>query len=408
MRRRLRHRFEILNDAPDVVLIHACTVTALAEKKARQAARRARRAAPTARIVLIGCLADAVAMGLTHFDEADLLAGGLWRPRIEEVVEAALGNVRGLLPPPPDGSAIEASDGPANRIRAFLKVQDGCSMACTYCRPTQVRGPSRSKSILDAVAEARRMIENGFSELVLTGINLALYAPRDGRLHDLVEAVLELPDVRRLRLASINPSGLTRQLLALFKGESRLCPHFHVPLQSGDDAVLARMQRGYSASEYESAIETAREIVGEATFGADLIVGFPGETVDAFDRTVDLVERIGFVNLHVFRYSDRPGTQAAQMSRRVPEAEKRRRADVLHLAWESSRNGLLDKRIGTSQHVLAEEHRQGRWLGYTRDYIYVSFESTTNIAWGDETPVLVDAHHDGVLKGVEAHRNDAC
>jgi len=418
MRTRLSAHFDMDSDSPDVILLNACTVTALAEKKARQAARRARRRAPVALIVLIGCLADAVASGLTRFDEADLLVSGFWKPRIDEVVRAALAGTRGCLPQPRESGTVgslaghaperdtERSDGPTNRIRAVLKIQDGCDLSCAYCRPTQVRGPSRSRSVDQVVAEAVRLDQLGFPEVVLTGINLALYAPGIQRLPDLLRGVLDATGIERIRLASINASGLTPQLLELFAGERRLCQHFHVPMQSGDDEVLTRMRRGYTAAAYEEALERVRLTLPKATFGADVIVGFPGESPSAFEGTVHLVERIGYVNLHIFRFSPRPGTEAATMAGRVPEHDKRRRAEALDRIWRSSLDRLLDKRIGTTQHVLAEEHRQGRWLGYTRDYIHVSFESDHQIALGDECLVRITRSLEGALEGVEEHRDN--
>lgn len=409
MRRRLSLDFDVVAERPDVVVLNACTVTALAEKKARQAARRMKRTAPNAPIVLIGCLADAVEKGLATFDEADLLAGGSWRPRVNEAVAEALSGRVGRLPSLSSVSLDdEKSDGPEGRIRAFLKVQDGCGLACAYCRPTQVRGPARSKSIACAVAEARRLDDLGFPEIVLTGINLALYAPGDGHLHDLARSILESTGIRRLRMASINPSGLTDELLALFAEDSRLCPHFHVPLQSGDDRVLEAMRRRYTSAEYLTRIETVRSRIPDATFGADVIVGFPGEDDAAFDATCTLIEQIGYINLHIFRYSPRPGTDAVHLPNPVPEGEKRRRAEALETTWRASRDRLLDKRIGTTQHVLAEAHKDSRWLGYTRDYIHVSFESSANIPLGDERSIQIASVCEGELKGVEEHRDDTC
>jgi len=397
---------DVVSGPADVIVLNGCTVTRLADRKARQAARRARRESPGAPIILIGCLADAVQNGLERFDEADLIAGTAWKGRISEVVEAALKGARGSLPmtePTPLDS--ERTEGPRNRVRAFLRVQDGCSLSCAYCRPTQVRGPSRSKSVAAAAAEARELVDLGFSEIVLTGINLAQYAPHDGALADLVLAILDAESLRRLRIASINPTGLTAPLIDAFAADERLCRHFHVPLQSGDDRTLRAMQRGYSVSQYEARIERVRDRLPNATFGADVIVGFPGEDEDAFGASCAVVERIGFSNLHVFRYSPRAGTVAADLPAPVPERVKRARAERIDAVWRPIRRLLLDKRIGTTQDVLVEEHRDGRWCGYTQDYIYVSFGSATPIPLGAERSVRIAGVTEDYLEGGSANRD---
>lgn len=408
MRHALTSSYEITAEAPDLCILNGCTVTQLAERKARQAVRRLHREAPGAPIILIGCIADAVLLGQARFDEADLVAGCEWKGRIDEVVAAALSGKRGVLPPAaPISLDSELSDGPLGRVRASLKIQDGCSLSCAYCRPTQVRGASRNKSIEAAVAEAERLLGLGFPEIVLTGINLAQYAPPDGRLHDLIRAILDSHSLRRLRIASINPSGLTPELLDAFREDERLCQHFHVPLQSGDDRILAAMRRKYTIAEYEDAIARVRERLPEATFGADLMVGFPGEDESAFEATCACVERIAFINVHVFRYSPRPGTEAVDLADPVPETIKRRRADHLDGLCRSIRRRLLDNRIGTTQHVLVEERQDGRWQGYTRDYIYVSFDSAAAIPLGVERAVHITGAAEDHLEGVEDDRDGA-
>ena len=402
----LRRDYDVVDEPADVYILNACSVTRLAERKARQAARRVHREAPSATIVLVGCLADAVDRGLSGFDAADLTAGNAWKGRIGEVVRAALSGTDGPLPQAePLPLDDDRSDGPRSHVRALLRVQDGCARACTYCLPTIVRGPSRSKSVAAAVAEGRRLVDRGFSEIVLTGISLAQYAPPDGRLHDLAHRLLEIDALRRLRIASINPAGLTDALLDAFAADRRFCRHIHVPLQSGDDRILAAMGRGYAIAGYEAALGRARERLDDVTFGADVIVGFPGEDEAAFRGTCDVVERVGFANLHVFRYSPRTGTAAAHFSDQVPERVKRARAERLRDVWSPIRRSLLDNRIGSTQDVLVEEGQDGRWHGHTRDYFYVSFDSATAIPLGVEQPVRITGVKDDHLEGVSDDRN---
>lgn len=392
----------------DLAILNACTVTGLAERKARQLARRLRRENPEIRILLVGCLPDAVRQGHTRFEEADLLAGGEWKAHIEDAVSELLAGASGFLPKIAFGNPdAEISIGSRRRVRAALKVQDGCSNACTYCRPTQVRGASVSKSIAASVEEARGLVRSGHPELVLTGINLAQYEPKDGDLAGLVRGLLAVPGLRRLRLASINPSGITHELLAAFAADSRACPHFHVPLQSGSDSVLRAMARGYTASEYVETIERVLAVLPHATFGSDIIVGFPGETEAAFEETCRMVKRVAYVNLHVFRYSDRPGTVAARLAGRVDGGTKRRRADALDSLWRPIQHRLLDRRIGTTQDILVEERRDNHWRGYTADYIPVHFEGSTGIPLGIEHPVRITGAAGDHLEGVDGHRTEA-
>jgi len=410
MRKALEPFFEIAadNSAADVFLLNACTVTGLAERKARQAARKLRREHPGCRIVVIGCIADAVSQNTTTFTDADLLAGNAWKSRVVDVVERAARGDCGLLPDiEASGLEIERVERNQRRVRAFLKIQDGCARACTYCRTTQVRGLPRSKSVQALTEEAIQLVHSGVPEIVLTGIDLAQYQGADGNLAGAVRAVASIPALKRLRLASINPSGITNDLLDAFAGHKKACPHFHIPLQSGDDDVLQRMQRGYTTDEYQRTLEQIAERFPDATFGADIIVGFPGETEEAFLNTVSLVERVGFVNLHIFRYSPRAGTEAATYTDRIPSAEAQQRAAALLATWEASCSQLLDNRIGTEQDLLVESRLDGRWRGYTRDYIFASFPSEKAISIGAVCTIRITGRQGTQLEGVVNHRVEA-
>ncbi|MDD4904397.1 MAG: MiaB/RimO family radical SAM methylthiotransferase [Candidatus Bipolaricaulis sp.] len=404
----LDERMEVVDSNAEVYLLNACTVTALAERKARQAARRIRAMHPEARIVLVGCLADAVERGLAQFAEADLLAGNAWKTHPEELVAAARQGRRGLLPRGPAGSLdAERAGAPADRVRAYLKVQDGCSHACTYCRPTLVRGPSRSKSADAAFAEAAALVAAGVPELVVTGVDLADYGGRDRALPTLLLRLLELRNLRRVRLASLNIDGVSDALLAAFRSDDRLCRHFHLPAQSGDDAILAAMGRPYTAAVYRDVVARVRDALPNATFGTDLIVGFPGESDDALERTCRLIEDVRFSNLHVFRYSPRPGTPAAALAGVVPVEAERRRAERVADAWRPVRERLLDGRRGRVEDVLVEERTGRQHRGYTSDYIRVTFDASTARPVGVEHPVRITRTLPDGLEGVSEDRDDS-
>jgi threonylcarbamoyladenosine tRNA methylthiotransferase MtaB len=387
-------------DDSQVFVLNACTVTGLADRKARQAARRIRRENPSATIVLIGCLADAVAQGLARFPDVDLLAGNAWKTRIVEVVDRARAGEGGLLPQiAPDSLANEVTKGDPRRIRAFLKIQDGCGRACTYCRTTQVRGAPRSKP-LDAVsAEAEALVASGFPEIVLTGIDLAQYAPAAGDLAAAIERVLAIDGLRRLRLASLSPLGLATRTIAAMAADPRACPHFHLPIQSGDDRILRAMARSYTVRAVLERVAAVRAAIPQATFGADLIVAFPGEDEAAFENTCRLVDDIGLVNLHAFRFSPRPGTVAAELPDPVPGDVARHRAETLDARWRRNLRALLDNRIGSTHHVLVEERRGDEWRGYTSDYLYVHFASRTDVPIGSIRQVRIVAVAEDHLEG---------
>jgi len=408
MRAILAHHFTFVDKEPDVAILNACTVTQLAERKARQLARRLRRERPATHILVVGCLADAVSKGVAQFSEADLLAGNTWKHRIEDVVRRALAGDRGSLPEiAAEALDVESVYGSPRRLRAYLKVQDGCSGTCSYCRPTQVRGPSRSKSLCAAADEAARLVRLGHPEIVITGVNLAEYTPPDGDLASLMRAVLANDGLRRLRLASINSSGITDRLLEVFSDNPRVCPHFHIPLQSADDRILPAMKRSYTSTDYRHALQKIRQHIPNATLGTDIIVGFPGEDASAFAASQRAVEEFEYVNLHVFRYSSRQGTAAATLGTQVPEAEKRQRAEALNAVWSPIRRRLLDRRICTTQDVLVEENRDSHWRGYTRDYISVHFDRSTDVAVGIERPVRIIAAVADHLKGVDDDQQEA-
>lgn len=409
MRRLLAADFALSNDEADVYFLNACTVTSLAERKARQRAARIRREYPEAKVVLIGCLAEAVREGLAEAGDVDLVAGNAWKGHAPEVVRRALAGETGLLAPiAATPLACERIDRQPGRVRAFLKVEDGCSLSCAFCRTTQVRGAVQSKPVAAAVEEARALVANGCPEVVLTGVNLALCSPPDGTLADLVCGVLSVDGLRRLRLGSINLSGITDVLLAAFADDRRACPHFHIPLQSGDDGVLRQMRRGYTAGEYLAAMRRIRKALPEATFGADVLVGFPGEDEAAFAATLSLLEEVGFANLHVFRYSPRRGTQAATMAPTIPEAAKRERARRVEEVGRAIRLSLGDRLVGKTEEILVESRHEGLLRGYTRGYLKTVARGGSDVQVGEEIAVRVTGGTAEHLEGVREDRRDVC
>jgi threonylcarbamoyladenosine tRNA methylthiotransferase MtaB len=367
----LAERLADLAGAAGVHVVNTCAVTALADRKSRQLVRRLKRDHPGALIVAVGCGTDGVEDRLRRAG-ADLVVGNRDKARLRALLEAFRSGetpaTRGW-----DALSEERVAGPAPRTRALLKVQDGCTQRCTFCRACQVRGPLRSKTPEAARAEATALAAAGHREVVLVGINLAQYGqdlPERPGLPDLLRELLYLKGAR-FRLSSLNPEGVTDDLVALFAREARLCPYLHMPLQSGDERILARMGRPYTAAEYEERARIFLAAVPQATLGADVMVGFPGEDEDAFCRTVDLLDRLVPLNVHAFRFSPRDGTPAARLTPRVPSADAASRAarlaDFAH-GWTRASQARF---LGTEVQVAVEDVADGGAWGRSENYLWV-------------------------------------
>lgn len=403
----LREKLSALPGEGEVHVVNTCTVTALADRKSRKLVSQIKRERPWALVVAVGCGADGAAAGLQRAG-ADLVVGNKDKARLPEILRAYL-----------EGKGWEGRDwpglweervcGPFPRARALLKVQDGCTQACTFCRTWQVRGPLRSKPVEAARKEAEDLAASGHREIVITGINLAQYGldlPEKPTLADLLQELLKVPEVR-LRLTSLNPEGLTPELLRLFAKEPRLCPYLHMPLQSGDDRILSAMGRAYTAAEYKEKAEAFLSQVPKATLGADVMVGFPGEDERAFSRTVELLESLKPLNVHIFRYSPRPGTLAAGFPNRVRKDVAVHRSAILAENARKWAKEAKEKFLGKTLHVLVEEEEAGVWLGHTENYIRVGLVRE-GLARGKILPVELRELGEDFVKGVVVDRPENC
>jgi len=391
------------HDRADLVLVNTCTVTAEADAKSRAAVRRARRTSPDAEIVVTGCsvqvapeplaAADPRARLVDNDGKATLLA------ELDELVGrpgATSGSMDRALPTISGVELASAVDDRAavERTRAFVKVQDGCSFHCTYCIIPAARGPERSLAPETILADVRRALAAGHREIVLTGINIGTYdggwserGPRGSHraaaltLAGLVRRLVAETDVERIRLSSIEPQHVDDELLAAWTDAAGRClPHFHLPLQSGDDGVLRRMGRRYDSAAYAATVARLRAAIPGVAIHGDVIVGFPTEDAGAWDRSLAFVGSIGFAGIHVFRYSERPGTPAARMAGAVDEpTRKRRAAELLAIATEC-RAAFAAAHAGLSGRVLFETRLDdGRWVGHAEDHVLVAAPSPGGI-----------------------------
>jgi threonylcarbamoyladenosine tRNA methylthiotransferase MtaB len=360
----------------DVVVVNSCTVTDAADAESRRLARRARRENPAARVILSGCYAQTQPAEAAALDAVDHVIG---LGRVDDLVAAvfdggsarvSVGNVRRA-----SGVSTFGARRFDGQTRAFLKVQEGCDLFCTFCIIPMARGASRSLSPRAVLAEVEGLAAAGFEEVVLTGVHLGGYGhdltPRVD-LAWLVAAIAEQRLVPRLRLSSIDPHEVTEPLVRLLAREPSLCPHLHVPLQSADDGVLDRMRRRYDAALARDRLRMMRELLPDAAIGTDLIAGFPGEDDAAFERTLAFVEESPLTYLHVFPYSVRSGTTAAKLDRRNPPGVIADRARRLRVLGAGKRAAFARGFDGSEAEVLVETTRDpqtGELRGYTRNYL---------------------------------------
>jgi len=347
----------------DAVIVNTCAVTAEAERQARQAIRRARRARPGARIIVTGCAAQIAPERYAAMPEVDRVIGN--REKLEaasfgatETARVAVNDIMGVRE-----TARHLIGGFDGRARAFVQVQQGCDQRCTFCIIPFGRGPSRSVPLGPIVEQVRTLLANGYREVVLTGVDITAWgADLPGRptLGQLVRRLLAaVPDLPRLRLTSLDPAEIDEALWQALAEEERLMPHLHLSLQAGDDMILKRMKRRHRRADAIACCERARRLRPDVAFGADIIAGFPTETEAMFANTLDLVEECDLTFLHVFPYSERPGTPAARMPA-LPMAERKARAARLRTAGDAALARFLDRRIGRAVAVLVEKDGFGR------------------------------------------------
>jgi threonylcarbamoyladenosine tRNA methylthiotransferase MtaB len=386
--------------AADVYLVNTCTVTSTADQKSRQAVRRARRSNPNAEILVTGCAVQVDRSEFVAVDPHARLIDNLSKDHLLEEIDRLIGQpglrsggMSGLTPMPTlSGVEIEgvADDRAAvERTRAFVKVQDGCSFYCTYCIIPTARGPERSLAPDAVLADVRRALGAGHREIVLTGINIGTYdggwserGPRGSHLRSaltlagLVRRILDETTVERIRLSSIEPQHVDDDLLEAWRdGRGRCLPHFHLPLQSGDDGVLRRMGRRYDTGFYAALVERIRTAIPDVAIHGDVIVGFPTEDDAAWRRSFAFIDDIDFAGIHVFRYSGRPGTPAIRMAGQVDEPTKKQRASELLELAARARARFAAAHVGRDVRVLFETRLDdGRWVGHAEDHARVAVD----------------------------------
>lgn len=363
------HRVVMAGEAADLCIFNTCTVTAMASRKSRQILRQLRRANPNAVMVATGCYAEMAPETLSDLG-MDMVVGNYDKDRLAEILKN-----KGLLPDTEDdsGPSDQSDVGPNRhrRTRAFLKVQDGCDNACAYCVVTVARGPGRSRPPGAVIEDVSRLLEAGYKEIILSGVHLGSYGRDSGLRHGLkglVEQILALGVVPRLRLSSLEPWDLSPDFFDLFADPS-LMPHLHLPLQSGCDSTLKRMARRVNQEDYSALVANARQRVPDISISTDVMTGFPGETDEEFEQSFAFVKSMEFSHLHIFRFSIREGTPASTMSHQVPGPIGAERSQRFHQLNAKAEPGFARRFVGRDLDVLwetAEDYGPDlRWSGLT-------------------------------------------
>ncbi|MEJ5305625.1 MAG: tRNA (N(6)-L-threonylcarbamoyladenosine(37)-C(2))-methylthiotransferase MtaB [Ignavibacteria bacterium] len=369
-------------DSPaDVYVINTCTVTENAERECRQIIRRALRHNPNGFVIVTGCYAQLRPEQIQKIEGVDLVLGSKEKFEIFNFIDSfEKKNLACVYVSPLEklndfGPAFTPL--PEDRTRAFLKIQDGCDYKCSFCTIPKARGLSRSQSADETIKQLRELVQQGYKEIVLTGVNVGDYGSKIGTsLYELLKKLIKVDGDFRIRISSIEPNLLSDEIIELVAQEDKLCKHFHIPLQSGSDKILKRMQRRYLSKLYADRIEKVKTLIPSAGIGVDVIVGFPGEDEDDFQTTQEFIANLPVSYLHVFTYSERPGTPAAEMKDQVPKDERRRRTNTLRILSARKKYQFYLEMLGTEQKVLFE-HRDddGTIKGFTSNYIRVVSDS---------------------------------
>ncbi len=388
--------FSVCDDAEesDVVLINSCTVTAMSDHKVRQMLHRARRRNPNAVIVLTGCMPQAFPETAAGLHDADVVLGNSNRASLLPDIMKYLSSRQRIVDIVPHEKAPGFEAMKVNsffeRTRAFIKIEDGCNRFCSYCIIPYARGRVRSKPMDALKKEIAEIAANGYKEIVLTGINLSAYGQEIGlHLCDAVEAACEPDSVARVRLGSLEPEQLSEEVIARLSRQKKLCPQFHLSLQSGSDATLKRMNRHYSAEEYRTIVKNLRAAFANTAITTDIMVGFPGENDEEFQESLAFAEEISFAKVHVFSYSRRPGTKANNAPDQVTQAVKEQRSRLMIEATQKTKEAFFGEQIGLTEPVLFErECDKNVYEGYTENYTPVKVHSGRNLC-GEIVPACI-------------------
>ncbi|MDU2499384.1 tRNA (N(6)-L-threonylcarbamoyladenosine(37)-C(2))-methylthiotransferase MtaB [Finegoldia sp. BIOML-A2] len=386
----VKNGYEITEDYNcDVFVLNTCTVTNLSDRKSRQQISKIRSENSDAIIAVVGCYSQVSPDEIENIEGVNVILGTKYRKEIVELCELAQSSNKIINKVESIGKNREFEELTINTehsmTRAYIKIQEGCSQFCSYCIIPYARGPIRSRNIRDIVLEAKRLADNGFKEIVLTGIHVASYGKdldnNDIGLIDVIEDIGQIDKIKRIRLSSLEPRIVDKQFLDRLSKVEQFCDHFHLSLQSGSDSILESMNRKYDTDLYEKTINLIREYYPNAAITTDIIVGFPGETDEDFEQTLSFVDKIQFSKIHVFKYSNRKGTVASKMKNQVSGVVKKERSKLLIEKSKYYTDKFLDNMLNEPIKVLFESKNDDGYIkGYTTNYIRVKREYNPNLS----------------------------
>jgi len=368
----------------DVYIINSCTVTAESDRKTRQAVRKFKKMHPESIVVLTGCMTQAFPEYGEKLGEADIVIGNKSNKMLGNYINQYIngsGRIFAVdMHKTGDAFAGDTISTFRERTRASVKIEDGCNRFCSYCIIPYARGRVRSKPLEELKNEIAQLEKNGFSEIVLVGINLSAYGMgTDKNIVDAVRVAASFDGIKRVRLGSLEPDHITDEIINGLSQIPEFCPQFHISLQSGCDNTLKRMNRHYTSGEYYELCQKLRNAFDSTTLTTDVMVGFPGETAENFESSLTFVEKVGFEKVHVFPYSIRPGTPAAKMTDQIEKYEKEKRAAIMSSTTDKIRKDFLESQIGKTLEVLVEEYHDGFVQGFTKNYTPVKIACNENL-----------------------------
>ena len=382
------------DETADIYMLNTCTVTESAEKECRQFIRRALRKNPEAFIIVTGCYAQLRPGQIAAIDGVDAVLGSNEKFKLFSILDNFDKRELACISVTPTENLTEFgiahSTDADNRTRAFLKIQDGCDYTCSFCTIPLARGASRSLPVNNVVEEFKKLLEAGYKEIVLTGVNVGDYGKNINKnLFNLISELIKIEGEFRIRISSIEPNLLSDEIIELTASTDKLCNHFHIPLQSGSSKILKAMQRRYNVEDYKVLIHKIKNRLPDAGIGVDVIVGFPGESEEDFIHTHNFLRDLPVSYLHVFTYSERPETKAVSLPETVDVQERKRRNNIFRILSEKKRAKFYSELIGTNQCVLFENlNRSGLIQGFTSNYIKFQTEFNENLA-GNLVPVIL-------------------
>ena len=387
-------------DHPDIFVINTCSVTENADKKCKQLVKRAKKISPDSMVIILGCYAQLKPEEISRIPGVDLVLGAndkfnvlahLQKRNEVQVVHQNIKHTHDFIP----------SHSYGDRTRSFLKVQDGCDYFCTFCTIPLARGKSRNASIAQTVAEAQKIAQTEVKEVVLTGVNIGDFGQGGPEnFFGLVQALDQVKGIDRFRISSIEPNLLSNEIISFCLGSAeRFVPHFHIPLQSGSDAILEKMRRKYDTALFANRISQIKSMNPDTCIGVDVIVGFPGETDEDFLATTHFLKDLDISYLHVFTYSERANTGAPKLGAKVPMETRRERSKILHLLSDRKKQAFYQTQIGKEKTVLFEqEENEGMLYGFTENYVKVKTPFNAQLVNQICTVQLTEIDRDGLMK----------